>query len=97
MFAGLFLSHGLSFVLNFIVGGEKDQATIKELMAAPYGRIVVLHIAIIAGGFGTMALGQPVILLVRLAVLKLGMDITLHLRAHARYRADVTQQQGNES
>ena len=38
-----------------------------------------------------------VILLVLLVVLKLGMDITLHLRAHARYRADVTQQQGNES
>ena len=52
-------------------------------MRAPYGRIVVLHVAIILGGFAVMALGEPVALLVVLVLLKLALDIKLHLREHS--------------
>ncbi len=87
-FAALVISHGVSFVANFLLGGERDKLSPRDLMGAPYGRIVVLHLAVILGGFGTMALGQPVAMLVALVVLKLGLDIKLHLREHRRTAAE---------
>ncbi len=87
-FSALFLSHGVSFLLNFLLGGERDRLTIKQLMAAPYGRIVILHITIIAGAFATMALGQPIFLLVILIALKIGVDVTMHLREHGKIAAE---------
>lgn len=83
-FAALFLSHGISFTMNFLRGPERDTVTVGKLMGAPYGRIVVLHVAIIVGGIGVMALGQPLYLLVVLVLLKLAMDVTLHLREHRK-------------
>ena len=68
--------------MNFLLGPERDELSLKQLMAAPYSRIVVLQIAIIAGGVGVMALGQPVAMLVALVLLKLGLDVVLHLREH---------------
>jgi hypothetical protein len=82
-FVGLFISHGYSFVSNFLLGGERDAATTRRLMSAPYKRIVILHVAIIAGGFGVLALGQPVLLLSVLIGLKIALDIALHRREHA--------------
>ena len=79
---GLVISHGYSFVTNFLLGGEREQATIRTLMSAPYRRIVVLHVAVIAGGFGVMALGEPLVLLLALVALKTVTDIALHRREH---------------
>ena len=79
---GLVLSHGVSFVLLFIGTGEYRYTTSKQLMHAPYKRIVVLHVAIIAGGFLVTLLGSPAALLVALVALKTGMDIMLHNRSH---------------
>jgi len=81
-FGALFISHGVSFVANFLLGPERRELSSKQVMASPYGRIVLLHIAIIVGGIGVMALGQPVAMLVVLVLLKLGLDVTLHLREH---------------
>ena len=81
-FVALAISHGISFVMNFLLADERDELTLRDLMGAPYGRIVVLHVAIILGGFAVMALGQPVALLVVLVLLKLALDIKLHLREH---------------
>lgn len=83
-FAGLMLSHGLSFVLNFLLADERDRLGLKALMFAPYGRIVVLHVAVIIGGIGVAALGEPLAMLVVLVLLKLAVDIALHLREHRR-------------
>lgn len=83
-FAALVISHGISFAMNFLWGPERDEVTVKQLMGAPYGRIVVLHIAIIFGGIGVMALGEPVSMLVVLVLLKIGMDVGLHLRQHRK-------------
>ncbi len=81
-FIGLMISHGYSFVSNFLLGGEYRSATVNSLMQAPYKRIVILHVAVLAGGFGVVALGQPLILLLALVGLKLAVDIKLHLREH---------------
>jgi hypothetical protein len=84
MIGTLFLSHGVSFVRNYILGGEYLTAKPQELMGRPYSRIVVMHIAIIAGGFLTAKMGSPVGILIVLVVLKTILDITLHLRQHRK-------------
>ncbi len=86
-FAGLMLSHGASFVLNFLLAGERARVTVGALMAAPYGRIVIMHFAVLLGGVGVMLLGEPVAMLLVLVALKLGVDIALHLREHRRLAA----------
>ena len=88
-FAALFASHGVSFVLNFLLGPERQETNLKQLMSAPYGRIFVLHITIIAGGIAVIALGQPIGLLLVLVLVKLGLDVSLHLREHRKLAASV--------
>jgi Family of unknown function (DUF6498) len=79
----LVISHGVSFVLVYLGQKEYAHTTMSELMNAPYRRIAVLHIAIIAGGFLVAKMGSPLGLLVVLVALKIGMDIILHNRSHA--------------
>jgi hypothetical protein len=82
----LVVSHGVSFALVYLGQREYEHTTMRELMNAPYRRIAVLHIAIIAGGFLVVRLGSPLGLLVALVALKIGMDIMLHNRSHAPRR-----------
>jgi hypothetical protein len=83
----LLLSHGISFLLLFIGQQEYRHTTVKALMNAPYQRIAVMHIAVIAGGFLVVRLGSPLGLLFALVALKTGMDIMLHNRSHRRSAA----------
>jgi len=88
-FAALYVSHGVSFIFNFLLGGERHEVKSSQLMSAPYGRIVILHIAILLGGFAVIALGQPLGMMLVLVLLKLGLDVMLHLREHRRLAARV--------
>lgn len=88
-FAALYISHGVSFVVNFLFGRERDELSLRQLMSAPYGRIMILHVAILVGGFAVMALGQPVAMLLVLVLLKLGLDVVLHLREHRALAAEL--------
>ncbi|MEM9313633.1 MAG: DUF6498-containing protein, partial [Pseudomonadota bacterium] len=83
-FVGLVISHGYSFAMNFLGGGEYRNTTVNKLMAAPYLRIIALHIAIIVGGFAVLNLGQPTILLLVLIGLKMFLDLKLHRRSHRK-------------
>jgi hypothetical protein len=78
----LFASHGVSFVQNFLVRKEYRTLTLDKLMGQPYTRIVLLHVAIIAAGMPVMLLGSPMPLLLILVVLKIGLDIFLHIKSH---------------
>lgn len=80
----LFASHGVSFVYNYLIKGEYARTDLGKLMAAPYARVVVMHIAIIAGGFALAALKSPAALLLVLVVLKTFLDIKLHLYEHRK-------------
>jgi hypothetical protein len=53
-------------------------------MHAPYGRIVVLHIAIILGAFAIAAVGSSVGLLILLIIGKIIIDAKLHIRSHKK-------------
>jgi hypothetical protein len=80
--AGLFVSHGISFVGNVLQRGEDLRTAPNVLMARPYGRVVVLHVTLVVGAFLIMALGEPVAALVLFVLLKTGVDLGAHLRAH---------------
>jgi len=84
----LLISHGASFLLLFIGQQEFRHTTVNKLMTAPYKRIALLHIAVIAGGFLVKQLGSPLGLLLALVALKTGMDIMLHIRSHQAPKPD---------
>lgn len=79
---GLAVSHGFSFVWNYLRRGEYRTASLPALMQQPYGRVVVLHLTILGGGFLMMAMGSPVAGLVLLVVLKIILDLRSHVREH---------------
>ncbi|MEM6314406.1 MAG: DUF6498-containing protein, partial [Planctomycetota bacterium] len=55
--------------------GQKGSKQPAGMGGMPYGRVVVMHVAILGGAFLTMALGSPIWLLVILVVLKTGIDL----------------------
>ncbi len=79
---GLTVSHGVSFVENYILGREYRTGSISKLMHKPYQRIIVMHIAIIAGGIFIMKLNSPMPLLIILVILKIFFDLFLHRKSH---------------
>ena len=82
--AALFLSHGVSFFVNFL--GKEEYLTVSpdQQMMEPYSRVVVLHVTILAGGFLADSLGAPLAALVLLIVLKTVIDLVAHLREHRK-------------
>jgi len=91
-FVCLFFSHGVSFVNNYFYKGERNRTNLGKLMGQPYGRIVVLHIAVLFGGFLTMTLGSPVGVLLVLVLLKTIIDVKLHLRERKKNQTITTNQ-----
>jgi hypothetical protein len=79
----LFLSHGASFLFNYIGRSEYLRTSPPQQMFKPYGRVVVLHLTIIFGAFVAAFLGAPIGILLILVVLKTIFDLGLHLREHS--------------
>jgi hypothetical protein len=82
----LFVSHGVSFVYNYLMKGEYARVKPDRLMGSPYARIVIMHIAVLFGAFLTMALGSPVGILIILVGLKTSLDVIFHLRQHRKHQ-----------
>lgn len=81
----LVASHGVSFVTNFLQGGERAVATLPRLMFQPYGRIVILHVTILGGGILMQAMKSPTAGLAFLILVKCFVDLIAHLRERARF------------
>jgi hypothetical protein len=79
---GLFISHGVSYVFNFIRSGEYRRVSATDLMAAPYRRVVILHLTILFGAFAVVLTGAQLGPLLILIALKTGVDVAFHLREH---------------
>jgi hypothetical protein len=62
-------------LLFFIVRGDVMRTNARELMGAPYPRIIMLHLVIIFGGGLVMMLGEPVAGVVLLALFKTAFDV----------------------
>jgi hypothetical protein len=82
-FFGLFVSHGVSFVENTLIRGEYKTITVRQQMMQPYGRIVVLQIAVMFAFFlFIMSSHSSFPLLVSLIGGKILLDLILHARSH---------------
>jgi uncharacterized protein DUF6498 len=79
---GLTISHGVSFVVNFLGRAEYRKVTPAEQMGHPYARVVILHLAILLGGILSLTIGSPIGALLVLVVLKTAIDVALHRREH---------------
>ncbi len=82
--SGFFISHGISYISNFIGRREYLGIDINAQMGQPYKRIVIMHVTIIFGGFLVMALGSTLPALLLIIGLKLSTDLYSHLQEHGR-------------
>ena len=78
--AFMFVSHGVSFVTNFLASGEYRKLNARQVMGRPYSRVVVLHVTIVLGGFLVMFLGQSLAVLVLFVLVKIIADVLALLR-----------------
>jgi hypothetical protein len=82
---GLTVSRAISFATNYLGNGEYRRASLQQLTQQPYGRIVVLHVAILGGGFLVMALQSPLMGLLLLVVLKIALDLRGHFAERKKF------------
>lgn len=81
---GLFASHFMSYVENFI--HRREYADPQNLIFQPYGRVMVLHVVTLFGGAMVEFFGAPILALLLLIVLKIVFDIGAHVREHDAIR-----------
>jgi hypothetical protein len=91
---GLAVSHGVSFFTNYVRKGEYQRASLTQLMNQPYGRIMVMHFAILFGGFLMMALRSPIGGLILLVVLKTVFDLNGHAGERKKFADALSEDQG---
>ncbi len=78
----IFISHGYSFVKNYLQGGEYKLYSLSKLMRQPYGRIILMHTALIFGALLVVALKTPMAGLLLFILLKIIMDLWAHMKEH---------------
>jgi hypothetical protein len=83
----LFVSHAVSFYADYIRSGDFERTNLGTWMSEPYGRVVLLHLGLIGGGFLLSALEQPVAGLIVLVFLKIGMDVRSLIQRRKRIEA----------
>ena len=86
MAVSLFASHGLSFVVNYLLRGQRRRIHFTALMFRPYRRVIVMHVTVVVGGIlvGWFPSYQgPLCVLV---ALKMGLDVLAHYREHRQPR-----------
>ena len=93
----LFVSHGVSYVTNFLEKKEYRKTEITQHMLGPYKRIVVMHLTIIACGalFAVLTGGRPgelaTVPVAAVAVLigiKTAVDLVAHTKEHAQLQKE---------
>lgn len=81
----LFVSHGVSYVTNFLGKEEYKRVSAPELFAHPFKRVIVMHLAVIFGGalvqLLRFPLGAPIILI----FLKTFIDLKVHSWEHQKF------------
>lgn len=83
----LVISHGVSFVQNFILGQENRWLSTEKIMLHPYRRIGILQVALIAGGFLVFRLPGAQAPLYALVLVKIVLDVRSHFREHRNAHA----------
>jgi hypothetical protein len=78
----LFISHGFSFVSNFLMKKEYGSLKFGNIMLMPYKRIVIMHLTLILG----VALNIPIIFLF---AAKIAADAFSHTKEHGMFIEEV--------
>jgi hypothetical protein len=78
----LLISHGFSFVFNFLGRKEYAGRSVNKQMSEPYSRIIFMHLVLIIGGGLVLIMGEQTIVLVIVIALKIVMDIKAHIMQH---------------
>ena len=86
--AALFAYQLIDYIRDSVERGLGSD-NVMQLMTAPYRRIIVLHITIIASGFALIALNEPVTGLVILVVLKTAFDIYHWLKDEEKVSTEI--------
>ena len=68
-------THWHRFRREFLQPGEASRANINRLMFEPYGRVVVLHLVVLLGGYLALSSDQPQYVLLLLIALKLSAEL----------------------
>lgn len=82
--AALFISHGISFIQNFIAHKEYANRTVGMQMREPYQRIVFMQLVLIMGAVLTMQFGDSSTVLLLAIVAKIVVDVVAHIRERSR-------------
>ena len=80
----LFVSHGFSYVHNFINKEEYKKVSPKLLFIQPYKRIFIVHLVILFGGAIAAMTGTSLVALIILVGLKTSLDIFFHKLEHKK-------------
>ncbi len=80
----LFISHAISFFVNFIGKKEFKEMVQKPntMMFLPYKRIYVMHLSLLFGGFLVNLAGSHMTGLILFIILKIILDTKAHLKEH---------------
>lgn len=81
-FGSLWVSHGISYVSNFLGREEYRRTSPEQQMFAPYPRILIMHLTILFGGAIAKSIGAPPAALVIMISLKIIVDVYFHLAQH---------------
>ncbi|MEM7661025.1 MAG: DUF6498-containing protein [Pseudomonadota bacterium] len=68
------------YVIDFLIGGQFRHASLEKEMMAPYANLMVLHVALVIGGGLMMALGEPLMGVLALVLLRAAWGIFLDMR-----------------
>jgi hypothetical protein len=79
----LIISHGFSFLHNFIGQQEYRTRSVANQMHEPYSRVIFMHLVIIFGGGLALVLGEPTLVILLTILAKILVDVRAHLKQHA--------------
>lgn len=77
---GLIISHGFSYLDNFLRKQEYQGKALSKQMQEPYKRIIIMQLTVILGGVLVLKLGTPLAALVLLLLIKIAIDLKAHIK-----------------
>lgn len=79
----LVISHGYSYLSNYIGKQEYNFRSPTRQMFTPYGRILITHVIILVGAIAANML--PTTIIIIFISIKLITDLLIHLNTHTKY------------
>jgi len=79
------ISHGVTFIWNFLLGGEYKNVPLWDLVRQPYARVLVLHVVVFLTALALSRGHTPLYGLVLLVGLKTVADLISHNAERRRF------------